>query len=349
MPEINLLNLKQWFLENKRDFPWRKKISPYGVWVSEVMLQQTRADVVIPYFLKWMRRYPDIKSLADSSTEEVIKYWEGLGYYSRARNLHTGAKQILQIFQGKLPDDPKELVKIKGLGPYTVNAILSFAFQKKAFPLDGNVIRVLTRFFAKKDDVSKQLTVNNLRKLGNNLLPNDQPWIISEALIELGATVCTKKPLCRECPINANCKAYLSGNPEAFPFKSKKTAITSLKRAVGVFLYQRKILITKEHEGKLMAGLHEFPYFEIEEPISIEEFKYKAEEFYPLKIASILPLKKQNHTFTRYRAELFPFLCHVIPHSDLEGYDWLSSAHLKEAAFSSGHRRILSTVEHLIL
>lgn len=343
MPIFEINELKKWFLLEKRQFPWRTNITPYSVWVSEVMLQQTRAEVVVPFFLNWMQRYPTLEILAASPLEEVIKQWEGLGYYSRARNLHNGAKQILHDYGGIFPQTESNLLKIKGLGPYTVNAILSFAFHKKAFPLDGNAIRVLTRLFSYEQDVSRPLTIKNLRELGNKILPDHEPWIIAEAIIELGATICTKKPTCTLCPLKENCSAYKQGTPLRYPYKSKKTAITQLKRAVGVFFFNGKILLKKCKSG-LMADLHEFPYIEVEEQISQQDFKEKMEELLSLKITTILPLPKQKQSFTRFRADLFPFYCLASPLQPIEEYQWLSQEQVNGAALSSGHRRILSNL-----
>ena len=154
------------------------------------MLQQTQVAVVIPYFLHWMQRFPTIHHLAKASLDEVVKAWEGLGYYSRVRHLHEAAKYLVEHFNGQLPSEEEDLKKIKGLGPYTIGAILSFAFHQKKAAVDGNVIRVLTRYFGLEEDISKVATVNKLRQLAQELLPDEEPWIVNEALIELGATLC---------------------------------------------------------------------------------------------------------------------------------------------------------------
>lgn len=156
--DFPLIKLKHWFEENKRNFPWRGKPSPYAVWVSEVMLQQTQASVVVPYFERWIVRFPSIEVLASASIEEVIKLWEGLGYYSRARSLHEGAKFLVEHHNGTLPSDPIALAKVKGLGPYTIGAILSFAFHQKAAAIDGNVTRVMSRFFLHRAEHSSSFT-----------------------------------------------------------------------------------------------------------------------------------------------------------------------------------------------
>ena len=165
MSPKELIHLKRWFLDQKRDFPWRENPSPYAVWVSEVMLQQTQAAVVISYFERWMQRFPTIQALADAPLEDVIKEWEGLGYYARARNLHAGARYVVENYEGQLPANAEQLYKIKGLGHYTVGAILSFAFQQRKAAVDGNVLRVLARYYGITDDIGKSATVKKCKDL----------------------------------------------------------------------------------------------------------------------------------------------------------------------------------------
>ena len=191
--------LKAWFLKEKRDLPWRENASPYWVWVSEVMLQQTQVSVVVPYFIRWMKKFPTISALAAAQCEDVIKTWEGLGYYSRARNLHKGAQTIVSNYNGKLPKTRNELLAIKGLGLYTANAILAFAFKKKAAPVDGNVRRVLARYDGVYESIDKTKVQKEIQSRAEKLLPERQSYLISEALIELGALICKKKT--QLCPM----------------------------------------------------------------------------------------------------------------------------------------------------
>jgi len=180
MDEIQAL--KRWFLEVQRDFPWREDPSPYRVWVSEVMLQQTRAEVVVPYFERWMARFPTVEVLAEAPLDEVIKLWEGLGYYSRARNLHQGAQQIVRDYGGKLPNSADKLKKIKGIGPYTVGAILSFAFHQKVPAVDGNVLRVMSRYQRIEEDIAKQKTVKMIGQRVAEILPEKEPRIVIDLI-----------------------------------------------------------------------------------------------------------------------------------------------------------------------
>lgn len=333
-------NLSEWFKQNKRDFPWRKNPSPYKVWISEVMLQQTRASVVVPYFERWMERFPNVKALAETSLEEVIKLWEGLGYYSRARNLHKGAHQILERFNGEIPSTKEELMSIQGLGPYTVNAILSFGFQKRAAPVDGNVTRVLARFFAIEENVCKQSVKRKIAQGAEAILPPDEPWVAAEALIELGATICSPKPRCDICPLANNCL----GKQKApfLPIKNEEKKIIPLKRAVIYLEAEGKVLVRKGEPGKVMADLYEFPYFEIEEPWSVQKVEEAIDSVFGIKAKFVEKLPLVAHTFTRYKAALYPFKFRSKSLKNLIGYEWIDRKNLSNLPFSSGHRRILS-------
>lgn len=307
MQKKDVTQLKTWFQSQSRDLPWRENPSPYSVWISEVMLQQTQAAVVVPYFERWMKRFPTIQTLAQASIEEVLKEWEGLGYYSRARYLHEGARYVLQNFDGILPSTADALNQIKGLGSYTIGAILSFAFHQRQAAVDGNVMRVLTRYYGLPDDISKGKTLRKIQQLAADLLPEQEPWIISEALIELGATVCMRKPKCLECPLQNKCTAYSQDMTSQIPFKSTKTTITPLYRAVAVIIHNNHLLISRGTKGKIMADLCEFPYIELETPsIDQETIQNHMLKQFQLKLEWKKGLKEVKHSFTRYQALLIP-------------------------------------------
>lgn len=334
--------LKEWFLCEQRDLPWRKTRDPYAVWISEVMLQQTQVAVVISYFERWMSLFPTVQALAAAPLEQVIKCWEGLGYYSRARNLHAAAHYLVSHFQGQIPPVEEELQKIKGLGPYTIGAILSFAFHQKKAAVDGNVIRVLARLFALHDDVSKEKTVRKLRQLLQSLLPEEESWIVNEGLIELGATICQKKPKCLLCPLKKQCKAFREGVQETLPVKLKKIATTYLFRAVPILYCEGSYLLQKGTHGKVMSDLYEFPYFELSSAsITPKEMVEKTENFISTKVHFKHLLPKVSHSFTRYQVSLLPFLLEVEQKVAIEGYVWVDEKVLETLPFSSGHRRIL--------
>ncbi len=332
--------LHEWFQQNRREFPWRMAPTPYKVWISEVMLQQTRASVVVPYFERWLTLFPDVRTLASAPLEKVIKTWEGLGYYSRARNLHKGAQQIVEQFGGEIPSQRKDLESIYGLGPYTVGAILSFGFRQRAVAVDGNVTRVITRYFSIEENISKQSTKKKIAAAAETLLDLDEPWITSEALIELGATLCTPKPRCLICPLQKNCLGQ--GKAESLPIKNGEKQIIPLKRAVVIIESEGRVLVRKGEKGKVMADLYEFPYFEMGKEQWTQTAVVKAvQRNLGLKMTLVERLPAVTHTFTRYKAHLYPIRCKTEGIKNVEGYEWVARNTLSELPFSSGHRRIL--------
>lgn len=329
---MKLESLQFWFEEEKRSFPWRENPTPYRVWVSEVMLQQTRASVVISYYQRWMKRFPDIQTLAEAPLEEVIKLWEGLGYYARARSLHEGAKYIALHHEGLLPNDPLVLEKVKGLGPYTIGAILSFAFHQKAAAVDGNVVRVISRLFCIEEEVDRPSVQKEIRQRVEDLLPENQPWVMMEALIELGALVCMRKPECSRCPLQEECLGFKRGKAEGLPKKKPRQESIALKRIVPIIYHQNEYLVQKHQGKKVMADLYEFPYFEEKENWNF---------FYPGKLTPGKALRKVKHTFTRYTVQLFPSLWKAEKKQEIVGFEWRPLSSLSTLPFSSGHKRIL--------
>jgi A/G-specific adenine glycosylase len=332
--EFPVDELKKWFVAHKRPLPWREDPTPYQVWVSEVMLQQTQSSVVIPYYERWLTRFPTVKALAESRIEDVIKEWEGLGYYSRARNLHEGAKQIIKEFGGQIPSDKDSLSQIKGIGPYTCGAILSFAFHKRAPCCDGNVYRLLSRFFAIEDPVDRGATQKEIWTKVEDFLPESDPWVISEALIECGATICQKEPKCIKCPLKRSCKAYSLDKTKELPRKSKVKETTILHRTVAVIMFENEFLLKKGVKGKVMGELYEFPYQETNDfVLAAKNFE---KELGPLEY--VKPLAVSQHSFTRFKAFLYPHLFKAKERIQTT-YHWIKEPHL--LPFSSGHRRIL--------
>lgn len=345
MPYFDTEALRGWFTSQKRDLPWRENSTPYSVLVSEIMLQQTQVSVVIPYFLRWMERFPTFEALAASSEAEVLKLWEGLGYYSRAKNLKKAAEFICVEWQGNMPQDALSLAKIPGVGPYTAGAIQSFAFKLKAPAVDGNVMRVLSRYFASYDDIAKLKTQKNLRVLAGSILPDEKPWEIAEGWIELGAVICKKAPLCNQCPLKSSCAAYNQDVVDQLPVKTGQVAQIKLNRTVSVLMHEGHLLIREVPKGEIMAGLHEFPYFETdEETMEVEDLQDKIEDSFLMKTAFIRKFKPVSHGFTRYLASLKPIVLQCLTRETPEGYFWASSNDLLKLAFSSGHRRILKLI-----
>ncbi len=327
----SMKNVIDWFLKTERDFPWRKEKTPYRVWVSEVMLQQTRASVVVSYFERWVEKFPTLKSLAEAKLEEVVKAWEGLGYYSRARNLHLGAKEVVEKYGGELPSSLEKLLSIKGIGPYTAGAILSFAFEQKAVAIDANVARVLSRFFATHE--KKEMEENLLQ-----MLPDRNSPIAMEGLIELGALICTKVPKCSLCPLQEGCKALREGSVEQFPLVKEREKTIVLHRFVGCIENERAFLLRKVGKGKIMAGLYEFPY--VEE----KEGKRGLEKLLGASLKMTAPLGEKTHSFTKYKVHLHPYHFVAQNRIDLEGYEWVLLKDLETIPYPSGHREIAQQI-----
>ncbi len=236
--------LLRWFEKNKRDLPWRKTRDPYAIWVSEIMLQQTQVTTVIPYYQKFLKSFPTIHHLAKSDLSKVLKVWEGLGYYSRARNLHRASQIVLTHFHGKIPETLKDLLGLPGIGRSTAGSILSFAFHKDAPILDGNAKRVLSRLFAVSSNPVKSKTEGLLWQISESLIPKGFSNPFNQALMDLGSMLCTpKEPECDRCPLHRFCKGRASGEPERFPSKSIKKKIPHIEAISAVIEENGKVLL----------------------------------------------------------------------------------------------------------
>lgn len=252
--------LLAWYSKNKRDLPWRKTHDPYKIWISEVVLQQTRIDQGTPYYKRFVKRFPTVESLAAASLQEVLKMWEGLGYYSRARNAHKAAQEVVEKYGGKIPTNHETMLKLPGFGPYTTAAVLSIAYNQDHALVDGNVIRVLTRIFAIHKDPKETPTKKQIWKVAQELLPSGKAREYNQAIMELGALICTpQKPRCNVCSVSKLCKAYLQGIQEKLPIKSLKKEKPHYEIAVGIVENKGKILLIQRAEKGLLGGLWEFP------------------------------------------------------------------------------------------
>ncbi len=250
--------LLSWFHENHRDLPWRKERTPYGTWISEAMLQQTRVTTVLDYYPRFLRRFPDPMTLASASEDEVFKLWEGLGYYSRARNLMRGARYVCDHFNGTLPSSPDLLLEIPGIGPYMAGAIASQAFDVPVPAVDGNCIRIFCRLDALPLIPSDKSTYNEIFSRVKNLIPQEDPGDFNEALMDLGSLVCTpKSPRCSICPLAADCSASLLGLPEKFPQRKEKKETPIEEHTILKIYIGEKILVRKRPDKGLLAGLFE--------------------------------------------------------------------------------------------
>ncbi|WP_417430321.1 A/G-specific adenine glycosylase [Halpernia sp.] len=254
---IKLLN---WFKLNSRDLPWRKTKDPYKIWICEILLQQTQVKQGLNHYLKFVEKFPNVKNLAEANEDEVLLYWKGLGYYSRAINLHKAAKQIMLDFNGKFPENYTEILSLKGVGKYTAAAIASIAFEQKFPAVDGNFYRVLSRLFADDFDVSRTNAFQYFSELALLMMPEYHIGNFNEAMMDLGSEICKpKNPFCEACPFNEECLAFKSGTINNYPVKTKKTKVTDLELNYFFINYKGEFLIQQRKDDFIWKKLYEFP------------------------------------------------------------------------------------------
>lgn len=266
--------LLQYYNKHHRKLPWREDPSPYHVWISEIMLQQTRVDTVIDYYQKFLQSFPSIKDLANASEEEVLKHWEGLGYYSRARNLHKTANILRDSYNSKLPRDKKSLLSLPGIGPYTCGAIMSIAFNKKEIAIDGNFIRVGSRLMAYDGDIYRTKGKRIIENFWKSLISEKYPGIFNQAVMDLGATICLPKgmPLCDKCPIKDDCRAYKEEQVLKYPIPKKKSKKKIEKKTIFLIFEQDEFIIEQRPMKGVLQGLWQFPMANGD--LNLEECRY---------------------------------------------------------------------------
>ncbi len=259
-----VLPLLSWYDQNKRILPWREDRDPYRIWVSEIMLQQTRVEAVKPYFDRFIRRLPDVKSLAEAKEDMLLKLWEGLGYYNRVKNMQKAARIIVDEYNGQMPSEYELLLKLPGIGSYTAGAVASIAYEQSVVAVDGNVLRIITRLTADDTDVLSEKFKKQIREELLKVVPQDRPGDFNQALMELGATVCLPngEPKCVECPWHDMCETRKQGRLDEIPYKKVKKARTIEKKTVLLLRDGEKTLIRKRPDKGLLAGLFEFPTFD---------------------------------------------------------------------------------------
>jgi A/G-specific adenine glycosylase len=275
-------SLLLWYLQNKRDLPWRNTVNPYPIWLSEIMLQQTRVAQGMPYFLSFMDAFPTVFDLAKADEEQVLKLWQGLGYYSRARNMHKTAQIIAFDFNGNFPNNYNDLLKLKGIGEYTAAAIASFAFNEVVPVVDGNVYRVLARYFDVETDIASSSARKEFTALAKEFIPNDNPALFNQAIMEFGALQCVpKNPNCDICIFNTSCAALQKKKVAELPVKLKKTKVTDKFFNYLIFLDDSETtLINKRTEKGIWHNLYEFPIIETENQVDFDTLSNLIQENY---------------------------------------------------------------------
>ncbi|MFV9483796.1 A/G-specific adenine glycosylase [Christiangramia sp. ASW11-125] len=265
--------LKQWYLQNKRDLPWRSTQDSYKIWLSEIIMQQTRVEQGLPYYLRFTEAYPNVHALANAPEQDVLKLWQGLGYYSRARNLHTTAIRVSKELDGIFPDNYKELKTLKGIGDYTASAIASFCFNEPVAVVDGNVYRVLSRIFGVETPINSTPGIKEFKALAQELIDHKDPATFNQAIMEFGAIQCKpQNPLCETCPFNDVCLALKNDQTKELPVKIKKTKIRHRYFNYVVPHYRDEQTILEERTGKgIWSGLYQFPLIETNKPVGEAE------------------------------------------------------------------------------
>ena len=303
--------LVEWYLTNHRDLPWRKSKNPYHIWVSEVMLQQTQVNTVLPYYHKFLRRFPNINRLARANPQHVLKVWEGMGYYARARNLRSAAAIVLDQHREAVPQSWQEFRKLPGVGDYIAAAVLSIAFDKPYPVVDGNVKRVLSRLFVMEAAVNTSSSNKIYQSAAADILDQSRPGTFNQAMMELGAMVCKpQNPLCHVCPLQKQCLAFKSNRTMELPKKLTRSPIPQYRIAVGVVFKNGRVLITRRKDDGLLGGLWEFPGGKIRdgekpEAACIREIKEEVD----LTVMVETHLCKVKHAYTHFKILMDVFCC----------------------------------------
>ncbi len=322
-------NLIAWYKKEARDLPWRNDSSPYKVWISEMMLQQTRVDTVIPYFIRFIDEVPTIKDLAVIEEDKLLKLWQGLGYYNRALNLRKAARIILEKYEGTIPRDMKELMTLPGIGPYSAGAIASIAFGERVPSVDGNVLRVITRIIASKEDIGDSKVKSGIESFVVDLLPLEKVGDFNQALMDLGAVICLPngEPKCTKCPVSDDCKAYNQGIASEIPVKAIKKKRRIEKRTILIISFNGKFALRKRKGGELLPNLWEFPNFD---GYLTERQCENLLSSQGMSMVKIRPLEPSKHIFTHLEWHMKGFFVEVKEDEKKSDYVWASKKEIND-------------------
>jgi A/G-specific adenine glycosylase len=300
-----------WYAKNARHLPWRESNDPYRIWISEIMLQQTQVGTVIPYFLRWMNRFPTLADVTDSNEQEVLQVWEGLGYYSRARNLYRAACVIMFEYGGQIPANRKKLERLPGVGAYTAGAIASIAFSLDEPTLDGNIRRVLSRLFNVSLPLRSRESEKQLWKFAQQLLPPGKAGEFNQALMDLGASICSShSPQCEQCPVHNCCQAFVLGIQDKLPIIKPRPAVPSIRVCAAVITRDEKVLIARRHSKGLLGGMWEFPGGKLE---AGEDFASALQREIREELDAVIAVGElvgiYRHAYTHFHITLHAFCC----------------------------------------
>ena len=331
--------LMDWYAVHKRDLPFRGIDNPYFTWVSEIMLQQTQVDTAVPYFNRFIKRFSTVCALANADQAEVLKYWEGLGYYRRAKHLHESAQRICHEMDGVFPSDLKTIESLKGVGRYIARAIHSIAFNQPSAAVDGNVLRVISRLTGFDQDVMKPKNARLIEDTVNTMIPHATPRDFTQALMELGATVCQKKPNCAVCPLQSECVAFKDNRQAELPVVVKNTKKTEKSFHVFVVKYADKVLLVKRPEVGLLANLYTFPQFEGQ----FDAAKNAFENSFNVRVINHAHAFNIDHLFSH---QVWHLSVHLIECADYAGLDLVSLTNFPYA-IAKAHLNIIDQLKEI--
>lgn len=346
--QIHMLRelLLKWFHTNQRSLPWRQTNDPYKIWVSEIMLQQTRADTVIPYYLNFISQYSTVEALAKAGEEEVLKAWEGMGYYSRARNLHKGAQKVLELYGGRVPDSYEALLSIPGIGDYTAGAILSIAYRQDIPAVDGNVLRVASRWFAICENIGDRKVKKQIRDMISRVIPKGKAHLFNQAIMDLGALICVPRdPKCDACPVSEACRGYEAGIEKDLPVKSARKAPRNVPRLVAIIWNGKEVLMHRRPPQGLLAGLWEFPGWDIGKGRDAE--KVLNQELSKLGVGrySLVPVGSAVHVFSHIKWFMTGYCCKTEERRDFsDEYKWVEVSRINELSMPTAMAKYKSWV-----
>lgn len=342
--------LLQWFADNARQLPWRKTYDPYHVWISEIMLQQTQMDRGVAYFSRWIDRFPDLYELAAASEQEVMKYWQGLGYYARARNLHKTAKILVEEMGGVVPDDYSQLIRLPGIGPYTAAAIASIAGNHSHPVVDANVCRVYARIFNIADSLKLASTRKRINELATVLLPQDKPRLYNQAIMDFGGVLCLpKNPLCTICPLVHLCTAFQQDLVAVRPLPTSGPKTVFLQWLAFVLVCRQRVFICQRPPDGVWGGLWEFPAVERKKDSDPRKMGLQLLHEEGVDIQSVEFLIDVQHQYTHHKIQLSSVFCTLTEQNVTDTFltkkgCWVAPEDLMQFGFPAGSRKILEYI-----
>jgi A/G-specific adenine glycosylase len=338
--------LLRWYARFGRNLPWRETRDPYAIWVSEIMLQQTQVSTAIPYYRRFLKEFPTPSHLSRAPLDRVLKVWEGLGYYARARNLKRAAEEVVRCHGGNLPSDEEALQKLPGIGRSTAGAILSIGYGQKKPILDGNVRRVLSRFFAVRSDPKARRTEEDLWKRSEALIPGRRAGTFAQAIMDLGAVLCVpKRPKCSDCPVSISCEAYRLGIQEELPKRRERKEVPHFHHVAGLVSADGKVLLCRRPQKGLLGGLWEFPGGRLEEEEGSREGTVRIlSEMLSVPIDTAEKIGEVRHTFSHFKMTLHAYLAH--PRHGMEkipaGFRWVDREEVGRLALPTAQKKVLA-------